>query len=89
MGHCSSIALGLSLSKQNKNIICIDGDGSMIMHLGSIATIAALKPRNFKHILLNNKVMNQLEKMLQLGILIFTQSLIHSVSIKCLRLAQG
>ena len=56
MGHCSSIALGLSLSKQNKNIICIDGDGSMIMHLGSIATIAALKPRNFKHILLNNKV---------------------------------
>ncbi len=56
MGHCSSIALGIALSKPDRKIICIDGDGSMLMHLGSITSIASLKPKNFYHILINNKV---------------------------------
>jgi phosphonopyruvate decarboxylase len=56
MGHSSSIALGIALSKPNRNIFCIDGDGSMLMHLGSLASIASLKPKNFRHILLNNEV---------------------------------
>ena len=56
MGHSSSIALGIALSKPNRNVFCIDGDGSMLMHLGSLASIASLKPKNFRHILLNNEV---------------------------------
>jgi len=56
MGHCSSISLGISLAKPAKKVYCIDGDGSMIMHLGSITTIASLKPKNLKYILLNNHV---------------------------------
>ena len=56
MGHCSSIALGISLAKINREVVCIDGDGSMLMHLGSLTTIASLKPKNFRHILLNNEV---------------------------------
>ena len=56
MGHCSSIALGMALSRPEKNIFCIDGDGSMLMHFGTVATIASLKPKNFKYILLNNQV---------------------------------
>ena len=56
MGHCSSIALGIALSKPQREVVCIDGDGSMLMHLGSITTIASLNPNNFRHILLNNKV---------------------------------
>jgi phosphonopyruvate decarboxylase len=55
MGHCSSIALGISISKPRNNVFCIDGDGAMLMHLGAISSVASLKPKNFKHILLNNE----------------------------------
>ena len=56
MGHCSSIALGIALAKPDRKVVCIDGDGSILMHLGVLATIANLKPKNFRHILLNNGV---------------------------------
>ena len=56
MGHCSSIALGIALAQPEKNIICIDGDGSLIMHMGSLSTISKLKPKNYYHILINNQV---------------------------------
>ena len=53
MGHTSSVALGYSLSTKNKTI-CIDGDGSLLMHLGSIKTAGTFANKNFKYILLNN-----------------------------------
>jgi phosphonopyruvate decarboxylase len=53
MGHTSSVALGYSLTNKNKTI-CIDGDGSFLMHLGSIKTAATFANKNFKYILLNN-----------------------------------
>lgn len=56
MGHCSSIALGIALSKPDRKVICIDGDGSLLMHMGSLTTIGKLKPKNFYHILMNNQV---------------------------------
>ena len=56
MGHCSSIALGIAISKPKRNIVCIDGDGALIMHMGSLATIGQLYPANFHHILINNYV---------------------------------
>jgi len=56
MGHCSSIALGIALAKPHREVVCIDGDGAMLMHLGSLTTIASLKPKNFCHILMNNEV---------------------------------
>jgi phosphonopyruvate decarboxylase len=54
MGHCSSIALGIALQKPDRKVFCIDGDGSLIMHLGSLPIIGQMKPKNFFHILLNN-----------------------------------
>ena len=54
MGHCSSIALGIAISNPKKKIICIDGDGSFLMHLGSIKTAGTFGSKNFKYILLNN-----------------------------------
>ena len=54
MGHTSSIAFGLSLSQPNKKIICIDGDGSMLMHLGATAIQGVSDRDNFFHILINN-----------------------------------
>ncbi|RMZ48771.1 phosphonopyruvate decarboxylase [Candidatus Marinimicrobia bacterium PRS2] len=56
MGHCSSIALGIALAKPHRQVVCIDGDGAMLMHLGSLTSIADMKPKNFRHILMNNKV---------------------------------
>lgn len=54
MGHASSIALGVAINKPNKKVWCIDGDGAVIMHMGSLATIGSVKPNNLIHILINN-----------------------------------
>ena len=53
MGHCSQIALGISMFNEN-DVYCIDGDGSVIMHMGSLAINGTSGIRNFKHIILNN-----------------------------------
>ena len=53
MGHTSSVALGYSLFSKKKTI-CVDGDGSFLMHLGSIKTAGTFAEKNFKYILLNN-----------------------------------
>ena len=53
MGHTTSVALGYSLSNKGKTL-CIDGDGSFLMHLGSIKTAGTFANKNFKYILLNN-----------------------------------
>ena len=56
MGHCSSIALGIALTQPNRKVFCIDGDGSLLMHMGSLAVIGKAHPKNFYHILMNNNV---------------------------------
>lgn len=56
MGHCSSIALGIAVARPDRKVVCIDGDGSLIMHMGSLSTVGQLKPKNFYHILMNNQV---------------------------------
>ena len=53
MGMVSSIALGLSLNCE-KTVIAIDGDGSLLMNLGSLVTIAHFKPKNLKWIVIDN-----------------------------------
>ena len=54
MGHSSSIALGVALNKENQKIWCIDGDGSLLMHMGSLGVIGSMNPNNLIHILINN-----------------------------------
>lgn len=54
MGHSSQIALGIALSKPDRQVYCLDGDGAVIMHLGSLAIIGSKAPKNFKHIIFNN-----------------------------------
>ena len=51
MGHASSIAVGLSIGTDDR-IICLDGDGSVLMHLGALAEVA--KQNNLIHVVLNN-----------------------------------
>lgn len=53
MGHASQIALGMALFFDRK-IICLDGDGAVIMHMGSLAIAGSSKADNFIHIVINN-----------------------------------
>lgn len=55
MGHTSSIALGIAKVRKNQKVYCIDGDGSVIMHLGSLPINGFMTDvHNFKHIVINN-----------------------------------
>ena len=54
MGHASSIALGVALNMPGQKIWCIDGDGAMLMHMGSMAVIGSQRPENLVHIVINN-----------------------------------
>jgi phosphonopyruvate decarboxylase len=54
MGCVSSIGLGLALTQRDKDIIVIDGDGSLLMRMGSLATIGYSQPNNLLHIVLDN-----------------------------------
>ena len=54
MGHCSQIALGVALANKSKQVICLDGDGAAIMHMGSLAITAQAAAPNLIHVILNN-----------------------------------
>ena len=54
MGHSSQIALGIALAQEDRKIYCFDGDGAIIMHMGSLGIVGDLAPKNFYHILFNN-----------------------------------
>lgn len=54
MGHASQIALGIALAQPERRIWCFDGDGAVIMHMGSLAIIGTMAPGNLVHIVFNN-----------------------------------
>lgn len=54
MGHSSSIALGVAINKPNTRIWCVDGDGAVLMHMGSMAVLGANAPQNMIHVVINN-----------------------------------
>ena len=56
MGKASSVGLGVSLARPDKKVIVIDGDGSLIMNLGTLVTIADQAPKNLYHVVLDNGV---------------------------------
>ncbi|MBR3421201.1 MAG: phosphonopyruvate decarboxylase [Ruminococcus sp.] len=54
MGHTSSIALGVAINKPEQRIWCVDGDGAVLMHMGSMAVLGANAPKNVVHVVINN-----------------------------------
>jgi len=54
MGHSISIAHGIALSKPDKRVFCMDGDGAAIMHLGSLAVAGVSNQQNLVHVVINN-----------------------------------
>lgn len=55
MGHSSSIALEIALNKPDQSVVCIDGDGAALMHLGAMATIGQSCCNNLVHVIINNQ----------------------------------
>ena len=53
MGHAAAVSLGVSLNYKGQ-VICLDGDGSMLMHLGTLRSAGFHGRSNFKHVILNN-----------------------------------
>ncbi|MEM3193044.1 MAG: thiamine pyrophosphate-dependent enzyme [Candidatus Parvarchaeota archaeon] len=56
MGLASSIALGVAITTPKKKVFALDGDGSLIMNIGSLASIAHYRPKNLYHIIIDNHV---------------------------------
>jgi thiamine pyrophosphate-dependent acetolactate synthase large subunit-like protein len=56
MGLASSIGLGVALKNSKKRIFVFDGDGNILMNLGSLTTISSQKPKNLIHIVFDNSV---------------------------------
>ena len=54
MGLASSIGLGIALKNPKRKIHVFDGDGNILMNLGSLVTIGAKKPKNFIHFIFDN-----------------------------------
>jgi sulfopyruvate decarboxylase beta subunit len=56
MGVAAAIGLGVALSKPQKKVIVFDGDGNVLMGMGTLATVGAVKPKNFVHVVFDNEV---------------------------------
>ncbi|HEX3552520.1 MAG TPA: thiamine pyrophosphate-dependent enzyme [Thermoanaerobaculia bacterium] len=57
MGLASSVGLGIALSRPEQQVVVIDGDGSLLMNLGSLTTLARYRPANLVHIVFDNEVL--------------------------------
>lgn len=56
MGHTASIAMGVAIGQPDRQVVCLDGDGSVLMHMGALPVIGLAAPKNLVHIVLNNGV---------------------------------
>ena len=55
MGLASSVGLGIALSRPHTPVVVLDGDGSVLMNLGGLTTLARYRPRNLVHIVFDNE----------------------------------
>jgi sulfopyruvate decarboxylase subunit beta len=55
MGLASSIALGLALAQPKRRVVCVDGDGNVLMGMGVLGSIAVAAPKNLFHVVLDNE----------------------------------
>lgn len=56
MGNAAAIGVGVALSKPSKKVVVFDGDGNVLMGLGTLATVGALRLKNFIHVVFDNEV---------------------------------
>lgn len=54
MGHTASIALGVARAQPGRRVVCMDGDGSVLMHMGALAIVGQSGLSNLVHLVINN-----------------------------------
>lgn len=54
MGHASSVALGIALSRPDRSVVVLDGDSAAIMHMGAMTMVSKMSVPNYLHVILNN-----------------------------------
>jgi len=57
MGLASSIGLGIALAQPDRKVVVIDGDGSVLMNLGGLTTMARSRPKNLVHVIFDNETL--------------------------------
>ena len=55
MGLASSVGLGIALTRPERQVVVLDGDGSVLMNLGGLTTLARYRPRNLVHVVFDNE----------------------------------
>src|ERR1700742_4885680 len=55
MGLASSMGLGIALARPERNVVVFDGDGSVLMNLGGLTTLARYRPKNLVHVVFDNE----------------------------------
>jgi sulfopyruvate decarboxylase subunit beta len=55
MGLASSVGLGIALARPELPVVVLDGDGSLLMNLGGLTTLARYRPRNLVHVVFDNE----------------------------------
>jgi len=55
MGLASSMGLGIALTRPDRHVVVLDGDGSVLMNLGGLTTLARYRPRNLTHVVFDNE----------------------------------
>ena len=79
MGHASAIATGISMNTA-KRVVCLDGDGALLMHMGGLVSTAHYASSNFVHVVINNGVHESVGGQ---------PTLINNVNVKDLAIASG
>lgn len=55
MGHALAISQGIAVAQPDRNVVCIDGDGACLMHMGTLALSPSMQLENLHHVLINNE----------------------------------
>ena len=79
MGHASQIALGIAIAQPDRKVWCFDGDGAMIMHMGSLAIIGDKAPKNYVHVVFNNGAHDSVGGQPTVGLKIDLQAIVKAV----------
>jgi phosphonopyruvate decarboxylase len=56
MGSAAAVALGLAIARPHERVLALDGDGSLLMQLGSLVSVGECAPRNLYHVVFENGI---------------------------------
>ena len=83
MGLASSIGLGVALCKPDRKVIVLDGDGNVLMSMGTLAMISAEAPNNLVHVVIDNEVYESTGKQRSISNAVPLEQVAKSAGYRC------